>query len=148
MSLLDRIQQDLITAMKARDQERLGTVRMIKTALKKLEVDSRAALDQTAEYKVLNTLVKQRKDAIAMYNKGGRPELAAKEEAELEIIHSYLPAAATDEEMNAAVAAAIEETGAESLRQMGLAMKVAREKLAGKTIDGKTLSDKVRTALD
>jgi len=148
MSLLDRIQQDLIAAMKAKDQERLGAIRMIKTALKKLEVDSGVALDQAAEYKVLNTLVKQRKDAIDMFNKGSRPELAAKEEAELEIIHSYLPAAATDEEMNAAVEAAVEETGAESLRQMGLVMKTAREKLAGKTVDGKTLSDKVRIALD
>lgn len=148
MSLLDRIQQDLIAAMKAKDQERLGAIRMIKTALQKLAVDSGVALDQAAEYKVLNTLVKQRKDAIDMFNKGSRPELAAKEEAELEIIHSYLPAAATDEEMNAAVEAAVEETGAESLRQMGLVMKTAREKLAGKTVDGKTLSDKVRIALD
>ena len=143
MALLDEIQKDIVAAMKAKDEVRLGAVRLIKAALKKHEVDGQKALDEAAEMKVMNSLVKQRKDAIEMFRKGGREDLAAKEEAELAIAQSYLPAAATDKEMDAAVAAAISETGAESMKQMGLVMKAVKEKLAGRTVDGKALSEKV-----
>lgn len=147
MKLLERIQQDLIAAMKAKAGIRLGAVRMIKTALKKYEVDSGKPLDEEAENKVLNTLRKQRLDAIEMYRKGGRPELAEKEEAELKLVESYMPAPASEEEVEAAVEAAIKETGADSLKQMGAVMKLSQAKLAGKRVDGKTLSGKVRARL-
>jgi hypothetical protein len=134
-------------AMKARDQDRLGALRMIKTALKKLEVDSMKPLDEPAEMQILKSLVKQRQEAAEMFRQGGRPELAEKEEAELRLIESYLPAAPSEEEVDAAIAAAIAETGAASLKQMGLVMKAAQAKLAGKRVDGKALSEKVRAKL-
>jgi len=120
---------------------------MIKTALKKHEVDSGEPLDEATEMKVLNTLVKQRKDSIKMFRSGGREDLAVKEEEELAVVLSYLPAAATSEEMDEAVAAAAAETGAGSMKQMGQVMKAARDKLAGKTVDGKALSEKVKARL-
>jgi len=147
MNLFDRIQNDIVSSMKARDEIRLATTRMIKTALKKYEGDTRKPLDEAAETKVLNMLRKQRLDAIEMFRKGGREELAQREEAELKIVESYLPAPATAEEMDAAVESAIQETGADSLKQMGVVMKAAREKLAEKLVDGKTLSEKVRARL-
>lgn len=147
MRLLDRIQNDMTAAMKARDEARLSALRMIKAALKRHEVDTGKALDEQAELKVLNTLVKQRQESIEMFRKGGRNDLADKEEAERKIIESYMPAEATPEEMDAAVAAAIAETGASSLKQMGAVMKAAQAKLAGKRVDGKALSEKVRARL-
>lgn len=147
MPLLDKIQKDLIAAMKARDKARLSAIRLIKAALKRHEIDSGKPLDEPAELKVMNSLRKQRNDAIQMYRKGGRDELAGKEEAELKLIESYMPAPATDEQMAMAIEAALAETGAASLKQMGVVMKACREKLAGKRVDGKTLSDKVRARL-
>jgi len=147
MSLLEQIQKDLVQAMKAKDGARLSTIRLVKTALKKHEIDSMKPLEEAAELEVLNTLVKQRKDAAELYRKGGRPELAEKEEAELRLIESYMPSAPTEEEMEAAVAAALAETGATSTKQMGVVMKAAQAKLAGKRVDGKTLSEKVRAKL-
>ena len=147
MPLLDQIQKDLVAAMKARDEARLGAIRMIKSALKKHEIDSMKPLDGAAEMQVLNSLVKQRKDAAELFRKGGRPELADKEEAELRLIESYLPAAPTEEEIEEAIAAALAETGVASLKQMGLVMKAAQARLAGKRVDGKALSEKVRTRL-
>ncbi len=134
-------------AMKAREEARLGALRMIKAALKKHEVDSMKPLDEAAEMQVMKMLVKQRTEAADMFRKGGRPELAEKEEAERRLIESFLPAAPTDEEMEAAIAAALAETGVTSLKQMGLVMKAAQGKLAGKLVDGKLLSDKVRGRL-
>ncbi len=147
MALLDKIQSDMTQAMKARDQDRLGALRMIKTALKKHEVDSMKPLDEPAEMQILKSLVKQRQEAAEMFRQGGRPELADKEEAELRLIESYLPAAPSEEEVEAAIAAALAETGATSLKQMGLVMKAAQAKLAGKRVDGKALSEKVRAKL-
>jgi len=147
MPLLDTIQKDMIAAMKAKEAGRLGAIRLIKTALKKHEVDSGEPLDEATEMKVLNTLVKQRKDSIKMFRSGGREDLAVKEEEELAVVLSYLPAAATSEEMDEAVAAAAAETGAGSMKQMGQVMKAARDKLAGKTVDGKALSEKVKARL-
>ncbi len=147
MALLDQIQKEMIAAMKAKEQARLGALRMIKTALKKLEVDSQKPLDGAAEMTVMNSLVKQRKESIEMFRAGGRAELAEKEAAELLVIESYMPAAATDADMDAAIEAAIGETGADSMKQMGLVMKAAKGKLAGKTVDGRALSTKVKARL-
>lgn len=147
MSLLDRIQKDMTEAMKAREEARLGTLRMIKTALKKHEVDTMKPLDEKAEMQILNTLIKQRKEAADMFRKGNRLELAEKEEAELKMIEGYMPASATDEEIDAAISGAIAETGVTSLKQMGVVMKATQAKLAGKRVDGKVLSDRVRGRL-
>jgi uncharacterized protein YqeY len=134
-------------AMKARDESRLSALRMIKTALKKHEVDSMQALDEKAELQVLNTLIKQRREAAGMFRKGGRPELAEKEEAELKLIEGYMPASASDDEIEAAIAEALAETGVTSLKQMGVVMKATQARLSGKRVDGKALSEKVRARL-
>jgi uncharacterized protein YqeY len=147
MALLERIQTDLVAAMRAKDEARLGAIRMIKTALKKHEVDSMKPLDEPTELQLLNTLVKQRRESADMFRKGGRPELADKEEAELKLIESYMPSAPSDEEVDAAISAALAETGATSAKQMGLVMKAAQAKLAGKRVDGKALSEKVKAKL-
>jgi uncharacterized protein YqeY len=147
MSLLDRIQKDMTDAMKQRAEARLSALRMIKSALKKHEIDSMKPLDEAGEMQILNTMVKQRRESIDMFRKGGREELATKEEAELKLIESYLPSAPTDEEVAAAIDSAIAETGITSLKQMGVVMKAAQAKLAGKRVDGKSLSEKVRSKL-
>jgi uncharacterized protein YqeY len=147
MPLLEQIQKDMVTAMKAKDEARLSTVRMIKTALKKHEVDAMKPLDEATELQILNTLIKQRRESADMFRKGGREELAEKEESELKLIESYMPAAPTDEEVDAAIAEAIAETGATTAKQMGQVMKAANAKLAGKRVDGKVLSEKVKAKL-
>ena len=147
MPLLDRIQKDMVAAMKSKDEARLSAVRMIKTALKKLEVDSMKPLDEATEMQVLNSLIKQRTESAEMFRKGGRPEMAEKEEAERALIESYMPAPATPEEMEEAIAAALAETQVTSAKQMGVVMKAAQAKLAGKRVDGKALSEKVRARL-
>jgi len=147
MSLLDQVQKDMVAAMKAREEARLGALRLIKAALKKHEIDSMKPLDEAAEMQVMKSLVKQRNDAAEMFRKGDRPELAEKEEAERAIIESYMPAGATEEEIESAISAAISETGVTSLKQMGVVMKATQAKLKGKTVDGKALSEKVRARL-
>lgn len=137
----------MVEAMKSRDEARLSTLRMIKAALMKYKVDSPKPLDEAAEAQILKSLAKQRVESAEMFRKGGRPEQAEKEEAERALIESYLPAAATPEEIDAAVAEALAETGANSPKQMGLVMKAVQGKLVGKTVDGKALSDKVRSKL-
>lgn len=147
MPLLDEIQRDMTAAMKARDEARLNALRLIKAALKRHEVDTGKPLDAQTELKVLNTLLKQRQEAIEMFRQGGRADLAEKEEAERKIIEAYMPAEATEAEIEAAIRAAIQETGATSAKQMGAVMKAAQAKLAGKRVDGKALSEKVRARL-
>jgi uncharacterized protein YqeY len=147
MPLLEQIQKDMVTAMKGKDEARLSTVRMIKTALKKHEVDAMKPLDEATELQILNTLIKQRRESADMFRKGGREELAAKEEAELKLIESYMPSPPTDEEVDAAIAEAMAETGAITAKQMGQVMKAANAKLAGKRVDGKVLSEKVKAKL-
>ena len=147
MALLERIQTDLVAAMRAKDEPRLSAIRMIKTALKKHEVDSMKPLDEATELQLLNTLVKQRREAADMFRKGGRPELADREDAELKLIESYMPSAPSDEEIDAAISAALAETGATSAKQMGVVMKAAQAKLAGKRVDGRALSEKVKAKL-
>ena len=134
-------------AMKSRDEMRLSALRMLKTALKKQEVDSMKPLDEKAELQVLNMLIKQRREAAQMFRQGGRPELADKEEAELNLIEAYMPAPASDEEVEAAIVEALAETGVTALKQMGVVMKAAQARLSGKRVDGKALSDKVRARL-
>jgi uncharacterized protein YqeY len=147
MPLLDQIQKDIIAAMKGREEARLDALRMIKTALKKHEIDSMKPLDEATELQILNTLIKQRKESSDMFRKGNRPDLADKEDAELKLIETYMPSAPTAEEVDAAIAAAMAETGVTSLKQMGVVMKAAQAKLAGKRVDGKALSDRVRSKL-
>ena len=147
MPLIDQVQQQMVAAMKARDEVRLSTLRMIKAALMKQKVDSPKPLDEAAEMAILKMLIKQRSDAAEMFRKGGRVEQAEKEEAERAMIESYLPAGASAEEVDAAIAAAMSETGSTSLKQMGAVMKAVQEKLKGKTVDGKALSEKVRSKL-
>jgi len=147
MPLLDQIQKDMVSAMKAREEARLGALRMIKAALQKHQIDSMKPLDEQTELQLLNMLIKQRREAADMFRKGDRPELADREEAELNLIESYMPSAPTDAEMDAAIAAAMAETGVAALKQMGVVMKAAQAKLAGKRVDGKALSDRVRAKL-
>jgi uncharacterized protein YqeY len=147
MPILDQIQKDLVAAMKAREEARLSAIRMIKSALQKAHVDSPKPLDDAADQAILKMLVKQRIDAAEMFRKGGREESALKEEAEKLIIESYLPAAASEEETLAAIDAAIAETGATTAKQMGLVMKAVQTRLAGKTLDGKLIAEKVKARL-
>lgn len=147
MPLIDQVQQDMVAAMKSRDEAKLSALRMIKAALMKAKVDSPKPIDDAAEMQILKSLVKQRIDAADMFHKAGRTEQAQKEEAERALIESYLPAAASDGEVDAAIAEALAETGATSIKQMGLVMKAVQARLKGKSVDGKAMSDKVRSKL-
>lgn len=147
MPIVDQINSDLTEAMKARDAERLSAIRMVKTALKLRETDLPGVVDDAEAMKVLNTLLKQRRDAAEQFRAGGREELALKEENEARIIQTYLPAAASEEDLSKAVDTAIAELGAGSIKDMGAVMKAVRPKLEGKTVDGKALSDMVKTKL-
>lgn len=147
MSFGERIQKDLTDAMRAKDELRLSVLRMIKAALKNKEVEKIRPLEEGEVLQVLQTLVKQRKESIEQFTKGGRQDLADKETRELAIVESYLPAGATAAEMDAAIAKAIAETGANSMKQMGAVVKAAKAALEGKTLDGKALSDRVRERL-
>src|SRR5262252_3755166 len=139
MPLIDQVQTEMVAAMKSRDEARLSALRMIKAAQMKLKVDSPAPIDEAAEMALLKSLIKQRIDAADMFRKAGRIDQAEKEEAEKVLIESYLPAAASAE--------AMAETGVTSLKQMGVVMKATQARLKGKTVDGKSLSDKVRSKL-
>jgi hypothetical protein len=147
MPLIDQVQQEMVAAMKSGDAARLSALRMLKAALMKLKVDSPKPIDEAAEIGVLKNLIKQRVDAAEMFRTAGRAEQAEKEETEKAMLESYLPAGASEEEVDAAVAAALAETGATSIKQMGVLMKAVQAKLTGKTVDGKSLSDKVRSKL-
>jgi uncharacterized protein YqeY len=147
MSLAERIQKDLVDAMRAKEELRLSVLRGIKAAIKHKEVEKMRAMDETESIQILQTLVKQRKESIEQFTKGNRPELAEKETKELAIIESYLPAGASEAEMDAAITKAIAETGANSIKQMGAVVKGAKAALEGKTVDGKVLSDRVRERL-
>jgi uncharacterized protein YqeY len=147
MALIERIQKDMTDAMRAKDELRLSVLRMMKSALKNKEIEKIRVLDEAEVLQVLNTLVKQRRESVEMFTKGGRKDLADKETLEIAIIESYLPAAAGAAEMDAAVEAAVAETGANSPKQMGAVIKAARARLEGKTVDGKALSDRVRARL-
>src|SRR5215470_13250711 len=147
MSLSERVQNDLVGAMRAKDELRLNVLRGIKSAIKLKEVEKIRALDESETIQILQSLVKQRKESIDQFTKGNRPELAEKEAKELAILESYLPAGASEAEMDAAITKAISETGASSIKQMGAVVKAAKSALQGKTVDGKALSDRVRERL-
>lgn len=147
MPLIDQVQKDMVAAMKGREEARLPTLRLIKAALMKQKVDSPKPLDEAAEMQILKSLIKQRIEAATAFRQAGRHEQADKEEAERAIVESYLPAAAGEAEIEAAIAETLAETGVTSLKQMGVAMKAAQAKLKGKTVDGKALSEKVRSRL-
>src|SRR6476661_9856050 len=134
MALIDQVQKDMVDAMKAHEATRLDALRMLKTALMKYKVDNMKELDEQSELQILNMLVKQRRESADMFRKGNRLELADKEEAELKLIESYMPSAPTEAEIDAAIAAALAENAGASLKQMGVVMKAAQAKLAGKRI--------------
>jgi len=147
MSLAEKIQKDMTEAMRAKEELRLSVLRMIKSAITYKETEKIRKLDEAESIQVLQTLVKQRKESIDQFTKGGRQDLADKEKKELAIIETYLPAGASVAEMDAAIAKAIAETGANSMKQMGAVVKAAKAALEGKTVDGKALSDRVRQRL-
>ncbi|HET7890650.1 MAG TPA: GatB/YqeY domain-containing protein [Candidatus Sulfotelmatobacter sp.] len=147
MSLSEQIQKDIVTAMKSKDEIRLSVLRMVKSAVQLKEVEKMRPLDGPESIQLLQTLVKQRKESIDQFAKGGRQDLVDKETSELKILESYLPAGASPAEMDAAIAKAITETGATSIKQMGAVVKAAKEALTGKAVDGKALSDLVRDRL-
>ncbi len=147
MTFLDRINEDLKSAMKSKDAERLSTLRMVKAALKNREIDKMADLSDEESIKVLLSLVKQRRDSIEQYQQGGRLELAEKEAAEIKIIQEYLPAALDEAAIHRIVDETIAETGARSMKEMGSVMKAVMAKLAGQAVDGKTINQIVRTRL-
>ncbi len=147
MSLSETIQKDIVTAMKAKDEMKLSVLRMAKAAFQLKEVDKMRKLDEQESIQLLQTLAKQRKESIDQFGKGGRQDLVDKEQKELVILEAYLPAGASQTEMDAAVTKAIAETGANSIKQMGAVVKAAKSALEGKTVDGKALSDLVRERL-
>ena len=147
MSLEKTLGADIVTAMKAKDQTRLTALRMLKTALTNKSIEKGRALEDAEELQVVSMLVKQRRDSIEQFTKGGRKDLADKEQAEIAILDAYLPAAASDDEIAAAVAAAIAETGAAGAKDMGKVMKAVMAGLAGKTVDGRKVSETVKAKL-
>jgi len=147
MAFIDRIQKELTEAMKSKDELRLSVLRMVKTALKNKEIEKIRPLDDAESLQILQTLVKQRKESVELFTRGGRMDLADKEAREIAIIETYLPAAADTADIDRAIEAAIAETSANSPKQMGAVIKAARARLEGKTVDGKMLSDRVRDRL-
>ncbi|MBA2619895.1 MAG: GatB/YqeY domain-containing protein [Acidobacteria bacterium] len=147
MSLKDKIVEDLTAAMRAKDTNRLSVLRMVKANLMNRQIEKGSDLTDEEVTKALQSLVKQRRDSVEQYEKAGRDELAAQEASEIAVIENYLPQAATKEEIEQAVAAAIYETGATSIKEMGAVMKAAQAHLAGKSADGKTVSETVKAKL-
>ena len=147
MSLAEKIQSDIVVAMKARDDFKLSVLRMVKAAIQLKEVEKLRKLDENESIQLLQTILKQRKESIDQFTKGGRPEMAEKETKEAALIEQYLPAGASAEEMDVAISKAIADTGANSMKQMGAVVKAAKASLEGKTVDGKALSDLVRQRL-
>ena len=148
MTLKDQIISDMTAAMKAKDAARTSTLRMVKAAITNREKEGGGELTDEDVQKLLRSQVKQRRDSVEQFEKGGRQELAAKEQAEIAIIEAYLPQAASQEEIDQAVAAAIAETGASSMKDMGAVMKATMVKLAGKNADGKMVSEAVKAKLN
>jgi uncharacterized protein YqeY len=147
MSLQEKIQSDIADAMRSKDNLKLGVLRMMKTAVKHKEVEKMKTLEEPEVLSVLNSLVKQRKDSIDQFRKGGREDLATKEESEIKIIEQYLPAAASEDDIRRAIEEALQETGATSMKDMGKVMKATQARLAGKTVDGGRVSQMVKEKL-
>lgn len=147
MSISEQVQKDMVAAMRSKEELKLSTLRMVKSALKNKEIDKRAALDEKEEIAVLSTLVKQRKDSIEQFTKGNRPELAKKEADEIVVIETYMPKAVGEDEVVAAVRATIAEIGSPTMKDMGNVMKATMAKFAGARVDGKLVSETVKKEL-
>jgi len=149
MGMIELIQKDITTAMKARDEQRLSTLRMVKTALKNREIEKMAPLDDKESQQVLSTLIKQRKESVEQFLKGGRKEMADKESAEIALIETYLPKAASEDEIVSGVRAVIAEMGSPTMKDMGTVMKNVMARFAGEgmRVDGKQVSEAVKKEL-
>jgi uncharacterized protein YqeY len=147
MTLREQIIADMTASMKAQDAARTSTLRMVKAAMQNRQIEKGSELDDDEMGKLLRSLVKQRRDSVEQYEKGGRQDLADKEKAEIAVIETYLPQAASQEEIEAAVTAAIAESGASSMKDMGKVMKAVQAALAGKNADGRTVSETVKAKL-
>ena len=147
MTIVEKVEKDLVAALRAQEALKLSVLRMMKAALMNKKIELRKAVEDPEALAVLRTLAKQRRESVEAFRKGGRDDLADKEEAEIKIVEAYLPAAASEEDIDAAVAAAIAETGASTAKDVGKTMKAAMAKLAGKNADGKRVSEKVRAKL-
>jgi len=147
MTKTEQVQQDMVTAMRARDELRLSTLRLMKSALKNKEIEKRGALDEKEELQVFSTLIKQRKDSIEAFEKGNRPELAKKEAEEIVIIEAYMPKAVNEADVIANVKATIAEMGSPTMKDMGTVMKNVMAKFAGARVDGKLVSETVKKEL-
>jgi uncharacterized protein YqeY len=148
MTLREQIISDMTASMKAQDAPRTSTLRMVKAAMMNRQIEKGSELDDDEMGKLLRSLVKQRRDSVEQYEKGGRQDLADKEKAEIAVIEAYLPQAASQAEIEAAVAAAITETGANSIKDMGKVMKSVQAALAGRNVDGRTVSEVVKARLN
>ncbi len=147
MSLSEQVQKDMVAAMKAREEERLSTLRMMKAALKNREIEKRAPLDDKEGLAVLGTMIKQRKDSVEQFTKGNRMELAAKEEKEIALIESYMPKSASEEQIVSTVKATIAEMGSPTMKDMGSVMKAVMAKFGDTRVDGKVVSEAVKREL-
>jgi uncharacterized protein len=147
MSLHDRLTEDLKLAMKARDQLRMDVIRMIKAAVMNKEMEIKKDLDDAEMSRIMTTMIKQRRESVEQFEKGNRAELAAKERQEITILESYLPQALSSEKLSTIIDAVIQETGARSLKEMGVVMKAVMARVVGQPVDGKQVSDLVRTKL-
>ena len=147
MTLSEQIQKDIVAAMRAKEELRLSVLRMVKAAIQLKEVEKKRPLDGPESIQLLQTLVKQRKESIDQFAKGGRQDLVDKETKELLVLEAYLPAGASQAEMDDAIDKAIAATAATSMKQMGSVVKAAKDALTGKSVDGKALSDRVREKL-
>src|ERR1700723_3055697 len=147
MSLTERVQKDLVDAMRKKEELRLSTIRMMKAALQNKRIEKRADLEEKEELQVFTTMIKQRKDSIEQFEKGNRPELAAKEAEEIAIIETYMPKAVGEEEITATVRAVIAEMGSPTMKDMGTVMKNAKAKFGAARVDGKLLSEEVKKQL-
>jgi uncharacterized protein len=150
MPLVDQIQKDIVTAMKARDEARLSTLRMVKTALMNKKIEKMADLDDKESQQVLSTLIKQRKDSIEQFTKGGRQEMADKEAAEIAVIETYLPKAASEADILSVVKSVVAEMGSPTMKEIGTVMKNVMAKFAAKgaRVDGKLVSEAVKKELE
>ena len=147
MSLSEQVQKDMVDAMRNKQELRLSTLRMVKAALKNKEIDKRATLDEKEELQVFTTLIKQRRDSIDAFEKGGRHELAKKEAEEIAIIEAYMPKAVSEADITAAVKTTIAEMGAPTMKDMGAVMKNVMAKFVGARVDGKLVSETVKKEL-
>ena len=147
MSLTERVQKDMVAAMRGKEELRLSTLRMMKAALQNKRIEKRADLDEKEELQVFSTMIKQRKDSIEQFTKGGRLELAQKESDEIAIIEAYMPKAAGQEEIVAAVRAVVAEMGSPTMKDIGVVMKNVMAKFGGTRVDGKLVSEAVKKEL-